>query len=104
MPENLVINTMLLQMSTEGLNTDVHYPGGGSGATIGPGFDIGASGVKAADLQTILDLVGLNSSKIKLLLKTTVENAGEHATGSSVPQYLVDNKMGRINDKKSSLV
>lgn len=80
---DLVLNTMVLQLATEGLNTEVHWPGGASGVTIGPGFDIGASKVKPGDLRTILSKIGMASSSIELLVLTTVEKAGARATGEA---------------------
>lgn len=73
MAEKLVLNTMVLQVATEGLNTEVHWPGGNSGVTIGPGFDIGASAVKPSELRTILSKIGMPSSMVELLVLTTQE-------------------------------
>lgn len=73
MAEKLVLNTMVLQVATEGLNTEVHWPGGNSGVTIGPGFDIGASAVKPSELRTILSKIGMSSSMVELLVLTTQE-------------------------------
>lgn len=76
--EELNLHHSALTMGTEGNfhsegTYDVripHWPGSASGVTIGFGFDIGASGISAQALISILTDVGVSEADAKLLAKS----------------------------------
>ncbi len=82
---DLVLNKQMLQLATEGINLDLHWPGYASGVTIGPGFDIGASAVKPDSLEALLTKFGVDKNVIAKLRKTTQQEGGGKEKVTGVP-------------------
>lgn len=75
---DIILHESVLALGTEGYffgddELDVrypHWPGYQSGVSIGVGFDIGASGITAKELQTVMSTLGVPDKMIAELAKT----------------------------------
>ena len=92
MAETLVLHESVLALGTEGYffgenSLDVrlpHWPASQSGVTIGVGFDIGASGITASELDILMATLGVPQAMINVL-KPAI---GKQASGSSDPSII----------------